>query len=275
MRYLKFLIACIVFLQMNALTYATDSIEEGNLPVIIAHRGASGSYPENTLVAYQKAIEAGADYLEIDLQMTQDGHLVTIHDQTVNDTTNGTGKVSSFSLNDLQKLDAGSWLDKQYKGVKIPTLAEVFRTFGNSAQYYIEVKKPNAYINMEEKLIEEIRNNKINLENIIIQSFELKSLEKIHKLEPSIKLVMLYWKKNKIPTNDCPKLKQLAYAVGMNHDRVTADMVKQVHEQGLRLHVYTANDDEEIDAALKSGVDGIFTNYPEKYNRDLLFMLFR
>lgn len=238
--------------------------EDTDMPLVIAHRGASAHYPENTIPSYVAAYESGADYLEIDLQLTKDGELVTIHDETVDRTTNGKGKVNSYTLSELKKLDAGSWLSPKFKGTTIPTLDEVFKRFGNKAKYYIEVKKPTKNKDMETKLLEVIKRNNIKAENLIIQSFHMKSLEQIHQINPEIKLVMLYWKKNSIPTEDLDKLKSFAFAIGMNHDLVTNQIVQEVHDVGLQLHVFTANTVDEIKRAMDLGVEGIFSDDPEK-----------
>jgi glycerophosphoryl diester phosphodiesterase len=233
-------------------------------PLVIAHRGASAHFPENTLPSYEGGFKAKADYLEIDLQMTKDGHLVTIHDETVDGTTNGKGRVNEFTLEELRKLDAGYWFNERFKGTQIPTLDEVFKRFGNKTKYYIEVKKPKYNKDMERKLLDVIRSNNIKPENLIIQSFNVNSLERIHQVEPKIKLVMLYWKKDFIPLEDLAELSRYAFAVGMNHDRVTSEMVQEVHNHGLQLHVFTANKDEEIIRVIDLGVDGVFSDDPRK-----------
>src|SRR5699024_5441969 len=103
--------------------------------VVIAHRGASGYEPEHTMSAYELAIEQGADYIEQDLQLTKDGHLICMHDTTVDRTTNGTGNVSDLTLAQIKQLDAGN-------GQQVPTLDEVITRFGDSTKYYIETKRP-------------------------------------------------------------------------------------------------------------------------------------
>lgn len=172
----------------------------------IAHRGASGYAPEHTFFSYDKSHNAiGASYIEIDLQMTKDGHLVAMHDETVDRTTNGTGRVDQYTLKELKQLDAGSKFNSQnpqyansnYKGAKIPTLDEILERYGTSANYYIETKSPDVYPGMEEKLLDSLNKhhmlNKQSLNNghVLVQSFSQESLLKMQKLNSNVPLIRL------------------------------------------------------------------------------------
>jgi glycerophosphoryl diester phosphodiesterase len=99
-------------------------------PIIFAHRGDLAHAPENTLPSFSQAIQKGADGVELDAKLTADGHVIVIHDTTVDRTTNGSGKVASFTLDDIRKLDAGKWFDEKFSGTKVPLLEEVFETVG-------------------------------------------------------------------------------------------------------------------------------------------------
>ncbi|WP_325167748.1 glycerophosphodiester phosphodiesterase family protein, partial [Staphylococcus cohnii] len=103
----------------------------------IAHRGASGSTPEHTFVAYDKAIELDADYIEVDLQMTKDNKLIAMHDSKVDRTTDNTGYVKDKNISQIKKLDAGSWFDKKYKNEKVPELAEILKKYYKKSNLYI------------------------------------------------------------------------------------------------------------------------------------------
>lgn len=102
-----------------------ERIKESSSVIVSGHRGYKARYPENTLLAFQQALEIGVDMLEFDLRMTKDGHVVVIHDETVDRTTNGTGKVSDMTLSELQKLDAGGWFGPAFEGLKIPTFEQL------------------------------------------------------------------------------------------------------------------------------------------------------
>jgi glycerophosphoryl diester phosphodiesterase len=177
-------------------------------PVLnIGHRGASAYAPEHTFAAYDLAIAQGADYIEIDLQMTADGVLVALHDKTLNRTADAPegvperycrGLVSKKTLEQIKMCDAGSWFSPEYADQRIPTLEEIFLKYGTSVNYYIETKNPEAAPGMEEELLRLMREYELiepAAENwqVLIQSFSAESLQKIHALEPSLPLIQLYW----------------------------------------------------------------------------------
>lgn len=172
----------------------------------VAHRGASGYAPEHTLTSYELGEKMKGDYIEVDLQMTKDGQLIAMHDETLDRTTNGTGLVKDYTLDEIKKLDAGSWFNEkypdyakeEYAGLKVPTLEEVIQKFGKDARYYIETKSPEVYPGMEEKLLEILEEYKLTGVNapsskVLIQSFSPESLKKIHDLNPDIPLIQLLW----------------------------------------------------------------------------------
>ncbi|WP_286183402.1 glycerophosphodiester phosphodiesterase [Bacillus sp. ISL-55] len=240
--------------------------------IIIAHRGASAYAPEHTLPAYDLAVQSGADYLEIDLQMTKDGELIALHDAKVDRTTNGSGLANAQTLDKIKALEAGSWFNEQfpqlaypvYEKVKIPTLEEIFQRYGRSANYYIETKSPG----MEEDLINLLRKHSLiqSESKVIIQSFHSKSLKKIHKLEPGISLIQLYRysEKARLTDRELRSLKKYASGIGANYEKVEEDYIKKAHRHGLAVHLFTVNTDEDIQQAYEIGADGVFTDYPLK-----------
>lgn len=141
-------------------------------PIIIAHRGAMGYAPENTISAFKLAIELGANALELDLRQTKDSIPVVLHDATVNRTTNGEGNVKYFNLKELQKLDAGSWFDKKFKDEKIPSLQEVIDELNDSIILIIELKEGNeTYPGVEERIVTLVKENEIE-SRTILKSFD-------------------------------------------------------------------------------------------------------
>src|SRR6476661_5933958 len=161
---------------------------------IIAHRGASGHAPEHTFAAYDRAVDMGADYLEQDLQMTADGELVVLHDETLDRTTDASGPVAERTLDQLRGLDAGSWFDPRFAGERIPTLDAVLTRYGHDQRYYIETKAPGD--GMEERLVELLRRHGL-IEpahehwQVLIQSFSEPSLRLMRELEPRLPLIQL------------------------------------------------------------------------------------
>src|SRR3954451_6167999 len=137
---------------------AQSGPEDAAAPLVVAHRGASGTRPEHTFASYDRALELGADYIEQDLQVTSDGVLVVMHDGTLNRTVRGdaancTGNVSSKTLAQIKTCDAGVWFGAEWAGQKVPTLEEVFQRYGKTVNYYIETKTPDPADHMEEKLL--------------------------------------------------------------------------------------------------------------------------
>lgn len=226
--------------------------------LIIAHRGASGYEPEHTMKAYKLAVEQGADYIEHDLQLTKDGHLICMHNSTVDATTNGTGNVSDMTLAQIKQLDAG-------KGEKVPTLDEVFAYFGDTTRYYIETKRP-ASKEMDDALIKLLKKyNYIGMDRkwdkIIIQSFSLDSIKNIRSQFSDITYVALI---SNPTSTDIQEAKRYVNGIGPNFKNIDKAKVKEIQDNGMFVHPYTVNSVTEITEALEMGVDGIFTDYTER-----------
>lgn len=244
--------------------------------ILIGHRGASAFAPEHTIPSYELAKKLGVDYIEIDLQMTKDGTLIAMHDNTVDRTTNGVGPVKSYLLKDLKKLNAGAWFnernpnhkDSAYAFLSVPTLEEIFNHFGQDVNYYIETKSPKKYPKMEAELVKLLRKYQLIGENngmpqTIIQSFSKSSLKKIHKLEPSIPLIQLlsYQKPAKITENDIRRWKKYAIGIGPNYQMIDEAFVNKARKNGLLVHPYTVNSKEDFEQLIDWGITGVFTDY--------------
>ena len=247
----------------------------------VAHRGASGHAPEHTISSYRLGEEMKGDYIEVDLQMTKDGKLIAMHDETVDRTTNGTGLVKDYTLEQIKALDAGSWFnekypekaDPAYEGIQVPTLEEIIQTFGTGARYYIETKSPDVYPGMEEELLRIL--NKYNLtgvnersSKVLIQSFSKESLLKMHNLNPNLPLIQLisYKEPASISEDELQELSEYAVGVGMSASKIDKTYVQNVRNAGLLIHPYTVNDKKEMKRLLDWGVTGMFTNYPDRLN---------
>ncbi|KXZ03426.1 glycerophosphodiester phosphodiesterase family protein, partial [Bacillus cereus] len=214
-------ISIFVFQKINEHKY-TKAINQSNHIKNIAHRGASAYAPEHTIAAYQLGQQMNGDYIEIDLQMTKDGHLVAMHDETLNRTTNGTGLVKEHTLEEIKQLNAGSLFNekypnlakKEFENAKVPTLTEIIETFGHNANYYIETKTPDEYPGMEEKLLEIINHYEIQ-DKVIIQSFSEESLQKIHSLNSNISIVQLLPYKKAVQLTKLEIEKYKMYCIGL------------------------------------------------------------
>lgn len=239
----------------------------------VSHRGASGHAPEHTLVSYKMGEQMHGDYIEVDLQMTKDGHLIAMHDEKVDRTTNGTGYVKDFTLNEIKGLDAGSWFNEkypqyanpEYTGLEVPTLEEVFQKFGKNASYYIETKSPDIYPGMEKELLRLVNEYRIDKDKLLVQSFSQQSLQIMHDLDPSVNLVQLisYRSNAEISDEDIAAIKEYAVGVGPNHTYLNEEYIQKVVNSGLEIHPYTVNDKERMEQLINWGVTGMFTNFPD------------
>lgn len=253
----------------------TTKVLKNDEMIIVGHRGAMGYVPEHTLESFRLANGMGADYLELDVQMTKDGELVVFHDTVVDRTTNGTGELKDMTLAELKKLDAGSWFNEEnpdkskeeYKGVKIPTVREIFEEFGNSVNYYIETKSPNLYPGVEEKLIDLL--NEYGLlekeRQVILHSASKESLLKLQKLAPDTEIGVLYWYEDKadITQSELNEIKDYVSHIVVNHNFLTVDYIQKVKEAGFSVYVYTVNDVDIAEKLKIWGVDGIITDFPD------------
>ncbi|WP_042462041.1 glycerophosphodiester phosphodiesterase [Neobacillus dielmonensis] len=255
---------------------------------IIAHRGASAYAPEHTLAAYKRAMEMKADYLEIDLQMTRDGQLIAMHDETLARTTNAKQlypnrapwSVKDFTLEEIRRLDAGSWFSeanpklaqKENISQRVPTLDEVIQLVkqqGNGeVSLYIETKAPNIYPGMEEKLIAILKKNQVlDDPNLIIESFSEASLCKMKSLAPNIKLIQLYnasMLKGKEIDQEFKRVASYAYGVGPSQELVVPEFVEAAHQNKLVVHPWTVDSQDDMADLRSLGVDGVFTNTPDQ-----------
>jgi glycerophosphoryl diester phosphodiesterase len=249
----------------------------------VAHRGASRHAPEHTMAAYDLALSLGADYLEQDLQLTSDGVLVVLHDDTLDRTARGpaencTGRVDEKTLAQLQTCDVGSWFNEanpdrarpEYVGLRIPTLDEVFRRYRRRVNYYIETKSPESADRMEERLLALLDTHRLRRpagrrRKVLIQSFSRPSLEAIHAAEPSLPLIQLVIGAGAGPALEETLDRIATYAVGIgpNEGFLDAALVAAAHARCLAVHPWTVDDAAEMASLVALGVDGMFTNVPD------------
>jgi glycerophosphoryl diester phosphodiesterase len=273
------LLVILVALAAPAVQAATETQSTLDGPVLnIGHRGASAYAPEHTFASYDLALEQGADYIEIDLQMTADGVLVAMHDKTLNRTATAPegvpnrycrGLVSKKTLEQIKMCDVGSWFSPEYADQRIPTLEEIFKEYGTSVNYYIETKNPEAAPGMEEELLslmDEYGLTEAAEENwqVLIQSFSAESLMKIHEMNSDLPLIQLYWAgTSKSIQRDLDAVSAYAVGIGPYKKDVDAALVEAAHEHCLAVHPYTVNTVEEMEELISLGVDGMFTNNPD------------
>jgi len=224
----------------------------------IAHRGASGTFPENTLSAFRAAIDAGADMCELDVQLTRDGAVVVIHDDTVERTTDGVGEVVKLTLEELKRLDAGAkFKGGAIKGERIPTLDEVFDVTSGRCGLNIELKAGGV-----ENQVAQIMQARNAFGDSVVSSFDWGYLKKIQQLHFNIRVGLLAEEKPVDLMMNAVAMR--AHSINPRWDMVTADLCKAAHERGLKLYTWTVDSDARMRALIECGVDGIMTNYPER-----------
>lgn len=249
---------------------------------VIAHRGASWDAPEHSFAAWDLALAQGADWIEQDLQMTRDGQLVVLHDDSLDRTARGpavdcSGLVREKTRAQLANCEVGSWFNAEYPdraqasyvGARIATLDEVLTRYAGRARFYIETKRPEDAPGMEDSLLAVLRRHRLvgrgaQEGRVLVQSFSPASLRRLHALEPRLQLVQL-WDDDIAPDGLEALLDSVrAYAVGFGPARrlVSQRLVDAAHARGLDVHPYTVNAEPVMSFLLDLGVDGMFTDRP-------------
>lgn len=231
-----------------------------------AHRGASGYYPENTMLSFKKAIELGCDGIETDVQMTSDGVMVLIHDELVNRTTNGKGFVKDFKFEELSKLDAGSWFDKNYEALSIPTAEElIILAKKNNIKINFEIKTGIVfYPGIEEKLIEIIYKHNMQ-DNVILSSFNHYSMFQCKEITNEIKTGLLYMEGLFEPEIYCKHVN--ADAIHPYFYAINKQIIDNAHKLNILVNPFTINEEEDMKKLITAGIDGIITNFPDKLKK--------
>lgn len=232
--------------------------------LIIGHRGASGEAPENTLAAFQLALQQGCDGIELDIHLTKDGQLAVIHDENIKRTTNGEGLIGEMTSAEMKKYDAGSWFSSKYKGEKIPLLEEVFELVPKEILINIEVKNiPSFYEGIEEKLLDVLKCYD-RVDQVLVSSFDHQCLYRIKKQNSNIKIGLLYFE-NVVDHVGFAKLFGLPVE-SLNPDQraLRAEDVRKAIENGLKVYTWTCNSEENMKRMIDNGVSGIITNYPAR-----------
>ncbi|RFU61520.1 glycerophosphodiester phosphodiesterase family protein [Bacillus sp. V59.32b] len=242
------------------------NLDQGS-PLKIAHRGASGYCPENTLASCKKAVELGADFIEIDVQLSRDGNLVVIHDPTLERTTNGKGYVRDYNFVELQQLDAGSWFHPDFKNERIPSLEEVFDKVLPHTGILVELKSPSLYPGIEKKLAEKII--KRNLQHgekplIMVQSFDTASVKRFNYLLPSIPAgVLIKHNPAGISERKLKALSTFSQFVNPKQTMMNERLKERIHLYGMKAFTWTVNNERYIQKFKKMNLDGIATDFPD------------
>ncbi len=244
-------------------------------PRVIAHRGASAHAPENTAVAARVAVALGADAVECDVHRTADGALVVIHDRHLRRTTDAATvlpgrrpwRVGDLTLEEIQRVDAGSWFHPSYAGEPVPTLGSWAAAVGTRAHLLLEIKQPARYPGLAVDLVEELRRvdalrQAVSAGRLVVQSFDRAWVEAFAELAPETPVGLLV---ESAPTpREIRALARFADQLNVSHWAVRRDLVRLAHDHGLLVHAWTPNSRWHLWRAFATGVDGVITDHPER-----------
>lgn len=227
---------------------------------ILAHRGASRSAPENTMAAFRTALDAGAEGIELDLQMTGCGSLMVLHDESVDRTTDGSGYLAAMTAEQVRRLDAGSWFSDRYRGEKVPYLSEVLELIsGQDVLLNIELKNGVIpYAGMEERLVEALSH--YPAQQVLISSFNHYSLRHLKRLAPNVTCGALYMAGLVEPWFYSRRLG--VEALHPLHLNIVPELVTGCRKRGVKLYPWTVDDPARMSEMFRMGVDGLITNEP-------------
>ena len=251
-------------------------------PLNIAHRGGMGLAPENTIYAFDKAVSHGSEVFELDVHATRDGEMVVIHDDTVDRTTNGSGRVKDLTLAELKELDAAyhytSDQDKSFplrgKGLRIPTLKEVFQAFP-ARRINIEIKQ--LCPGFAQRLLALIQEYSME-DKVLIAAEQHAYSQAFRPLAPQLacsasrREVIIFYILLLLRLSFFYGARIDALQVPEYHGRlhlVTPRFIKEAHKKNIRVHVWTINDEQDMERLLRWGVDGIITDYPNRLKQVL------
>ena len=232
----------------------------------VAHRGFSAIAPENTLTAFEKGIEVGANMLEMDVMLTADSQVIVFHDYRLGRTTNGSGLVKSSTFSHIKNLDAGAWFSHRFKTERVPLLDDVLEMTKGRVRLNIEMKhrRHNGVYALVDKCEKTVERHRMN-EEVMFSSFNLEALRYLHYKAPKLRIAPLY-RHNLNPSPRSFPLQYEAQGVVLNHLFLNRTTVQQFHNLGIGVFVYTVNSPGRIEKMMKMGVDGVISDNPAAVN---------
>ena len=231
----------------------------GSRPVVIAHRGASTDAPENTIAAFELALEQGADGIELDVHLSRDDHLVVIHDFTVERTTDGAGPVRAHTVRELKRLDAGGWHHRRFRGQRVQTLHVVLERFRGRTRFWVELKGGAAlYPGIEDRVASALEIYDV-VDRTLVQSFDHEALGRIRAASPQIRLGALV---EQAPVDGALLRPGVVDAICPDVHVLTEPGLRKIREAGLACYVWTVNEPAQVDRLVGWGVSGVITDRP-------------
>ena len=245
--------------------------DNGDGFVVIAHRGASAYFPENTMAAFEGAVEMGAEMMELDVMMSKDGVPVVFHDNELDDHTDGSGEVDNHTMEQLKQLDAGSWYAPHFSDQRIPTLEEVLAYARGKIALNIEIKTEavsgKIEGGVEQKSLELVR--KYGMEDhVLFSSFDYRAVRHLKQLDPDMPAALLYDKEqseNRLPSELVALYN--ADAFNCSFSQLNRRWIKDLRSRNIPVFVYTVNNKSRMRRLINFGVNGIFTDKPDLLHR--------
>jgi len=230
----------------------------------IAHRGASGNFPENSQLAFEKAIAARADMIELDCQLSKDGHVVIFHDEGLRRTARARGMVREKSLEELKKLDIGVWKKKAFRGQRILTLEETLETVAGKVDLCLDIKQfAGSQPGIEIKLLF-ILSHYGYLDQTIFSSFNYSCLARIRELAPEARIGLIHGAG--VTENPFAVAEEIgAASIHIQREFASRNFLEQAWEAGLDVHVWTVNDPLDMQTLSSLGVQGLVSDFPERF----------
>jgi glycerophosphoryl diester phosphodiesterase len=230
----------------------------------IAHRGASGTRPELTRVAFERALEIGVDMIELDVQLTSDRELVVLHDRELGRTVAGSGPVRDRTFAELRSVDAGRWFAPEYAGQSVMSLREVFELVDGRARLNVEIKSPEADWEATAEVLLRVLRQRHRLESTLVSSFDFGALRCLREREPRARLGVL-WRTSDWEAlwSRCERLSPVA--INLLWGLAEPSVIREAQRRGLQVIVWTVNDPDAIERLVRMGVDGIITDFPERF----------
>lgn len=233
------------------------------MPIIVGHRGVAGSYPENTRVSVQAAIDLGLKWVEIDVQPSKDNVLVVCHDHTINRCSNGKGRVDAYTLAELREFEFGSWFASRFGGEPILTLAELLELAEQHQlclNIEVKVDRHDASL-VAGQLKQQLDNSQIGPEQILLSSFSHDIIRELHQHCPGYRLGVLT---ERLSDKDKTLMREVAaFSANLNYRWVKADHIAYLREHGYQIWCYTVNEANKF--AHLEQVDAIFTDWPTRF----------
>ena len=258
-------------MQPHVASLPQSPTDNGDELWVIAHRGVSGTYPENTLSAFQAAIDLGAEMVELDVSISKDGIPVVVHDKTVDRTTDFEGDVQSFTLEELKKMEVGAWFSEEFRGEEFPTLRESLELMKDEIAVNIEIKTEAVSDEIEDGIVDKALQIVKELDmssSVVFSSFDYRVMEQLNALDSQMPKALLYEASQSadlLPSELVQKYQVDVF--NCSYRQLSEEWIKDLQSHQIPYLVYTVNESELMEELIERGVSGMFTDFPQELMR--------